>query len=94
MSKKITDTREVITVCAAENPEAIESSVGAAILDDTDADRKTKDVIDADLVSTQPQAVYFIFPFLASDRVELAAKGLRLCDPMPNFVTADLITMQ
>jgi len=71
------------------------------IVDDTfvnvaalDSVRKTQEIIDANLVSTQPQAVYFVFPFLGGDRVELAAKRLRLCDPMPNFVTADLITMQ
>ena len=85
---------EVITVCVAEKPESIPSSVGDAIVEDIDAGRKTQEIIDANLVSTQPQAVYFVFPFLGGDRVELAAKRLRLCDPMPNFVTADLITMQ
>ncbi len=34
------------------------------------------------------------FPFLGGALVEQAAQGLNLCDPMQDFVTADLITMQ
>jgi hypothetical protein len=48
--------------------------------------------IDGDIINQPTQLLSF--PFLGGALVEQAAQGLNLCDPMQDFVTADLITMQ
>ncbi len=47
--------------------------------------------IDVDLINQPTQLLSF--PFLGGALVEQAAQGLNLCDPMQDFITADLITM-
>ncbi len=52
------------------------------------------EVINVDLFPTQEEERYLCFPFLAGEKVELAAKGLHLCDPLSNYANHQLITMQ
>ena len=52
------------------------------------------EVINVDLFPTQEEECYLCFPFLAGKKVELAAKGLHLCDPLSNYANHQLITMQ
>jgi len=52
------------------------------------------EVFEVDSLLTLEGNCWLVFPFLGSDSVELAAQGLPLCDPISDFVTSDLITMQ
>ena len=52
------------------------------------------EVIEVDSLLTLEDNRWLVFPFLGGDSVELAAQGLPLCDPISDFVTSDLITMQ
>jgi len=52
------------------------------------------EVVEVDSLLSLEDNRWLVFPFLGGDSVELAAQGLPLCDPIRDFVTSDLITMQ
>ncbi len=52
------------------------------------------EVVEVDSLLSLEDNRWLVFPFLGGDSVELAAQGLPLCDPISDFVTSDLITMQ
>ena len=52
------------------------------------------EVMSVDNFPTQQQDNLLCFPFLAGEKIELASKGLHLCDPCSHYVTDELITIQ
>jgi hypothetical protein len=52
------------------------------------------EVMSVDNFPTQQQDTLLCFPFLAGEKIELAGKGLHLCDSLSSYVTDELITVQ
>jgi hypothetical protein len=52
------------------------------------------EVMSVDNFPTQQQDTLLCFPFLAGEKIELAGKGLHLCDSLSSYVTDELRTVQ